>query len=101
MRILLLTGDRNTANNYRNAANEAGAHRLCTVNNVAQALELLFREPFDALLSDDAKAIAVGDLYNADAGVYEIPVTVTVDVGNADLFTNGLITETVIFVVEP
>jgi hypothetical protein len=53
MRIMLLTGDRNTARQFLNAANESGAHRLCVVNHAAQALELLFRTSFDALLSDD------------------------------------------------
>lgn len=53
MRIVLLTGDRNTAREYANAANETGEHRLSVVGNAVQALELLFRESYDALLSDD------------------------------------------------
>lgn len=53
MRIMLLTGDRETAKAYRNAADETEGLRLCTVKQLAQALEWLFREPFDALLSDD------------------------------------------------
>lgn len=53
MRIMFLSGDRETARAYRIAADETGALRLITVNHIAKALEQMFREPFDALLSDD------------------------------------------------
>lgn len=53
MRIMLLTADRETTRNYRNAAERIEGLRLCAVKQAAQALEWLFREPFDALLSDD------------------------------------------------
>lgn len=53
MRIMLLTGDRETARHYRAAAETTGTVRLCAVRNAAEAMERLYREPFDALLSDD------------------------------------------------
>lgn len=53
MRIMLLTGDRETAKRYRNAAQTAETVQLCVTANAAQTLERLFREPFDAMLTDD------------------------------------------------
>ena len=53
MRILLLTGDRKTARAYTDAADQCGGVRVCTLKNTAQVLERLYRETFDALLSDD------------------------------------------------
>ena len=53
MRILLLSDNRETAKAYRSAADEKGVFRLGVVKNLPQALECLFRVPFDALLSED------------------------------------------------
>lgn len=53
MRILLLTENRETAKAYRIAADEKGAFRLSVVKNLPQALECLYRIPFDALISED------------------------------------------------
>ena len=53
MRVILLTGDRQTAQSYSDAAEQTGILRLCVMKNMAQVLERLFRDPFDALLSDD------------------------------------------------
>ena len=53
MRVILLTGDRKTAQSYSDAAEQTGILRLCVMKNMAQVLERLFRDPFDALLSDD------------------------------------------------
>lgn len=53
MRILLLSSDRALTDRYRAAAEWRGAHRLTCVENVPQALERMFRLPFDALISDD------------------------------------------------
>ena len=54
MRIMLMTSDRKTARAYRDAAEHTRMIRLSVQKNAGQALECLFREPFDALLSDDA-----------------------------------------------
>ena len=54
MRIMLLTNDRKTACAYTDAADQSGSVRVCTLKNTAQVLERLYREPFDALLSDDS-----------------------------------------------
>lgn len=53
MRIVLLTNDRKTARAYAEAADQTGTVRICALKNTAQVLERLYREPFDALLSDD------------------------------------------------
>ena len=53
MRIMLLTSDRKTARRYTEAAEEQLSIRLCTLKNTAQVLERFYRDPFDALLSDD------------------------------------------------
>lgn len=53
MRILLLTDQRETARAYRDAADQYGNLRLCVLKNIAQVLECLYRESFDALLADD------------------------------------------------
>ena len=53
MRVVLLTNDRKTAQAYTEAAEQTGVLRLCILKNTAQVLERLFRDPFDALLSDD------------------------------------------------
>lgn len=53
MRIMLLTNDRKTLSRYRSAAEELGQTRLIAVKSVTDALERLFREPYDALLSDN------------------------------------------------
>lgn len=53
MRVLLLTNDRKKAHEYLTAAGEAGNLRLIAVRGIADALELLFREPYDVLLTDD------------------------------------------------
>ena len=57
MRVLLLTGDRKTAQAYTYAAEQTETIRLCTLKTTAQILERLFRDPFDALLSDDATVL--------------------------------------------
>lgn len=51
MHVLLLTSDRNTARRYLAAAKAAGV-RLARAETTAEALEQLFRVPFDALLFD-------------------------------------------------
>ncbi len=53
MRILLLSENRKKEQNYIRAAEEREDVRLCTVKNVPQALERMFRLPFDALLFDN------------------------------------------------
>ncbi len=53
MRIMLLTGDRKTASAYQEAAEQSNRYRLCVLKTPEQVLERLFRDPFDALLSDD------------------------------------------------
>jgi len=53
MRIILLTNDRKTAHAYTDAAEQSRSVRLCTLKKTAQVLELLYRDSFDALLSDD------------------------------------------------
>lgn len=57
MRIMLLSDNRKTAQCYADAAKEIGSHRLSTVKNIAQALERLFRDPFDALVSEDPSVL--------------------------------------------
>ena len=52
MRIVLLTNDRKTARAYTEAADQTGTVRICTLKHAAQVLERLYREPFDALLTD-------------------------------------------------
>lgn len=54
MRIMLLTNDRKTARAYTEAADQSGSVRVCTLKNIAQVLERLYRDSFDALLSDDS-----------------------------------------------
>ena len=53
MRIMLLTCDKTVARSYTEAAEHMGSVRLSVQKNAGQALECLFRKPFDALLSDD------------------------------------------------
>lgn len=53
MRVMLLTRDRKTAQLYSKAADETGILHLCALRDIGQVLERLFRDPFDALLSDD------------------------------------------------
>ena len=53
MRIILLTNDRKTARAYTEAADQCGSVRVYALKNMAQVLERLYRESFDALLSDD------------------------------------------------
>ena len=53
MRIMLLINDRRTARAYAGAADQCESIRVCTLKNTAQVLERLYRESFDALLSDD------------------------------------------------
>ena len=53
MRIMLLTDDRNTEKLYAEAAERERTIRLSIQRKPAGMLEQLFREPFDALLSDD------------------------------------------------
>jgi hypothetical protein len=60
VKILLLTADRETARIYSDAAERAGNLRICVRKNTAQVLERLFRDPFDALLSDDASVVRAG-----------------------------------------
>ena len=57
MRILLLSDNRKTARLYSDAAEEMGKLRLCTLKNTAQVSERLFRDPFDALISDDPSVL--------------------------------------------
>ena len=57
MRVLLLTDDRKTMRAYTEAAEHAGKLRLCALKNTAQVLERIFRDPFDALLSEDASVL--------------------------------------------
>lgn len=57
MRIMLFTSDRKAARAYAEAAEQTGTLRLCSVKNTAQVLERLFRESFDALLSDDPSVL--------------------------------------------
>lgn len=57
MRVMMLTGDQKTARAYAEAEAETGMLRLCVLKNTAQVLERLFRDPFDALLSDDASIL--------------------------------------------
>ena len=57
MRIMLLSGDRKTARAFADAAEETGKVRLCVLKNTAQVLERFFRDPFDALLSDDPSVL--------------------------------------------
>ena len=52
------------------------------------------------MLSDDLKAVTVGSFLQED-GAYKVPVNVTVDVSNADVMTNGVISETIYFVIAP
>ena len=54
MRILLLTENRGTVEAYRRASEERSDVRLGTVKNIPQALECLFRIPYDALLSEES-----------------------------------------------
>ena len=51
MRVILLTGDRQTAQSYSDAAEQTGILRLCVMKNMAQVLERLFRDPFTWHLS--------------------------------------------------
>ena len=53
MRIMLLINDRKTVRAYAGAADQCESVRVCTLKNTAQVLERLYRESFDALLSDD------------------------------------------------
>lgn len=53
------------------------------------------------MLSDDAKAVKLGDIYNAETGTYEIKLNVTVDVGNAGVMERGSISETIIIEIIP
>lgn len=53
MRIVLLTNDRKTARAYTDAVDQGGCVRICTLKSIAQVLEQLYRDSFDALLSDD------------------------------------------------
>ena len=48
-----MTSDRKTVRAYTDAADRCGTVRVCTLKNTAQILERLYRDPFDALLSDD------------------------------------------------
>jgi hypothetical protein len=57
MRVMLLTSDRKTAQLYSDAAEETSALRLCVMKHIGQVLERLFRDPFDALLSDDVSVL--------------------------------------------
>lgn len=57
MRVLLLSGDRRTARAYAEAAEETGLLRLVALKNTAQVLERLFRDPFDALISEDPSVL--------------------------------------------
>ncbi|MBQ5991245.1 MAG: sporulation initiation factor Spo0A C-terminal domain-containing protein [Clostridia bacterium] len=57
MRIMLLSGDRKRTRAYTDAAEETGGVRLCVLKNTAQVLERFFRDPFDALLSDDPSVL--------------------------------------------
>lgn len=57
MRVLLLTDDRKTAQIYAKAAEETEMLRLFSLKNTAQVLERLFRDPFDALLSEDESVL--------------------------------------------
>ena len=52
------------------------------------------------MLSDDILSVKLGAFAQED-GTYKVPVTVTVNVANADVFTNNQITETVIFIFVP
>ena len=54
MRVLLLTNNKETAGAYRRAAEEEGLIRLAVVRDLPQALECMFRMPFDALISEDS-----------------------------------------------
>ena len=56
MRVMLLTNERDTAHRFQNAAAETERIRLSTVKTIPQMLEILFREAFDALISDDPYA---------------------------------------------
>ena len=58
MRIMLLSDDRKTARRYAAAAEETDSVRLCSLKNMAQVLERMFRDPFDALLSDDPSVLS-------------------------------------------
>jgi hypothetical protein len=53
------------------------------------------------MLSDDAKAVVLGDIYNAETGTYEVKLNVTVDVGNAGVMERGSISETIIIEIIP
>lgn len=53
MQIMLLTNNRKTARAYIEAAEQSGFARVYALKNTAQILERMYRESFDALLSDD------------------------------------------------
>lgn len=53
MKAMLLTREPDAARMYREAAKNTERIRLCTVRTIPQMLEQLYREPFDALISDD------------------------------------------------
>ena len=52
------------------------------------------------MISDQLKGVTMGSFAQKD-GTYKVAVTVTVDVSNAGVMTNNLITETIYFVVNP
>ncbi len=56
MKVMLLTNESETAQRFREASIGTERIRLCTERAIPQVLERLFREPFDALISDDPYA---------------------------------------------
>lgn len=52
MRILLLTRDPDTERRFASAAQGTNAWQITVLHSEAQALERLYRDPFDALLTD-------------------------------------------------
>ena len=53
------------------------------------------------MLSDEAKDVVLGEIYNAETGTYEVKLNVTVDVGNAGVMERGSISETIIIEIIP
>ena len=53
LKVLLLCGDRTVSDRYVSAAEDVGLIRVYPTKTAAQAMERMFRDPFDALLFDD------------------------------------------------
>lgn len=55
MRVLMLTTDPETARAYLDAAQTLNRLRFCIIDGEAKALELVFRDPFDIVIVDEAE----------------------------------------------